>query len=40
MKKNLIFYIRMIKIHYFMDNVSFEQISMSNDLIGDKFKLA
>ena len=27
------------KFSYFMDNVSFEQISMSNNLIGDKFKL-
>ena len=27
------------KNSYFMDNVSFEQISMSNDLIGDKVKL-
>ena len=27
------------KSSYFMDNVSFEQISMSNDLLGDKIKL-
>ena len=27
------------KNSYFMDNVSFEQISMSNDLIGAKVKL-
>ena len=27
------------KTSYFMDNVSFEQISMSNDLLGDKIKL-
>ena len=27
------------KNSYFMDNVSFEQISMSNDLLGDKIKL-
>ena len=27
------------KFSYFMDNVSFEQISMLNELIGDKFKL-
>ena len=27
------------KSSYFMDNVSFEQISMPNEIIGDKFKL-
>ena len=27
------------KSSYFMDNVSFEQISMMNDIIGDKVKL-
>ena len=34
-EKNLIFYTQMIKSSYFMDNVSFEQVSMLNNIIGD-----
>ena len=38
-EKNLTFLYSDDKSSYFMDNVSFEQISMLNDLIGEKVKL-